>query len=77
MKKTTELVMIAAAAAVFSTAAVAQSIPLNILVSGSTGGEIVQSQAVGTLSTTSTTTTSAASTAAAMIVSSGSSTSTN
>jgi len=77
MKKTSEIVLIAAAAAMFSTAAVAQNIPLNILVSGTTGTESVQGQAMGSLSTTTTTTTSAASSAAALIVSSGTSTSTN
>lgn len=77
MNKTFGIAMIAAAAAVFSTAAVAQSIPLNILVSGTTGSETVHSQAIGALTVTSTTTTTTATSAAAMIVSSGSSTSTN
>ncbi|MFL4469154.1 hypothetical protein ACERZ8_04455 [Tateyamaria armeniaca] len=77
MKKTLRTVSIAALGTVFSTAAFAQDIPLNILVAGSTGGESVQGQAVGSLNAASSTTASVASAASMLVVSTASSTSTN
>ncbi|MEO9574730.1 MAG: hypothetical protein ABJ320_18320 [Lentilitoribacter sp.] len=69
--------LIVVAATMASTAGHAQNIPLNILVSGTTGAETTQGQTVGALTTTSTLATSAASTAAAIIVSGATTTTTN
>jgi len=77
MKKTRRIVSIAAFAATFSTAAFAQDIPLNILVTGSTGGEIAPVQTVGSLIPTTSTIASVATAASALVVSTASSTSTN
>ncbi|WP_299727790.1 hypothetical protein [uncultured Tateyamaria sp.] len=77
MKKTLHTVSVAALAAAFSTAAFAQEIPLNIFVTGSTGGELTQGQTSGSLSATTSTTASMASAATKMVVSTASSTSTN
>ena len=77
MKKTLITASITTVIVMLSTAAFAQSIPLNILVSGSTGAEPVQGQTTGTLTTSSTVATSAASTVASMIVSGTTSTTTN
>lgn len=62
---------------VLSTASFAQDIPLNILVTGTTGGESVQGATFGSLVTTSTTTTTVSSVAAAIAVSTESSISTD
>lgn len=77
MKKTLNTVLIAAVTTLVSTAGFAQNIPLNILVSGSTGAETVQGQTAGALTTTSTVATSAASAAASMIVTGATTTTTN
>ena len=77
MKKTLHIVSLAALAAMFSTAAYAQDIPLNTLVTGTTGGELAQGQAIGSLTVTSTTATSVSSVASTLVVSTASSTSTN
>jgi len=77
MKKSVISATILAAATMVSTASHAQSIPLNILVSGTTGTETVHGQTAGALTTTSTVATSTASTAASMIVSGATTTTTN
>ncbi|MEO0765792.1 MAG: hypothetical protein AAFS01_08500 [Pseudomonadota bacterium] len=77
MKKTLTTAIISASATLISTAGFAQDIPLNTLVSGTTGAEISQGQTAGALVTTSTLTTSVASTAADMLVSGSTTTTTN
>lgn len=77
MTHTLRLLFVAAAFTFSSTAASAQDIPLNIFVTGSTGGEVSSAQASGSLTVTTSTAATVATAAATLKVSSGSSTSTN
>jgi len=77
MRKTFEFVSAVAIVVVSSSAAMAQDIPLNILVAGTTGGEVAQGQTSGSLTATTSSTASMASAASTLIVSTASSTSTN
>ena len=77
MNKTLRIVCIAAFSTMFSNASIAQEIPLNIFVTGSTGAESTQSQVSGSLTSTASTTASLASAASKLVISTASSTSTN
>lgn len=77
MKKTTELVSAVAIVVVSSSAAMAQGIPLNILVAGTTGGGVSQGQAGGSLTATTRSTAKIAGAISTLVVSTASSTSTN
>jgi hypothetical protein len=68
---------VTASVAVTSTAAMAESIPLNILVSGTTGKETASVQVAGSLIATTTSAASTASLASMIVVSTTSTTSTN